>query len=445
MLKYVLYFIAICLPSQLFSVDYAFLISAGQATRDDKGYNSEYWYDLYLAYEELINVEGFTHENVIVFYGNGNDFEATKYARFRREHNNWTNSITDFNNQRETILQVFEDFGDIINENDNVIIRWVVGHGGVNANGYWAATGDGIMTSFDFGRMFRFISRFRFRKIIWMTCNAGAWANSFFDDNTITITSSRDDEESHGLWYGPGNKLPGGEMNYVLTSSLSGVEPFGNPLDVDQNNDNLINIDEVFDEVSTNSILRSTPQINDPCNLRDFTYIRSEILMNDITLSNEHNYLVNDFETNGSVVLSSGSQTAVYANDQIVLNPGFIANIGSNFLATSDNDICFRGSGKGNITIPEVMDVCFATSLQISPNPFSGETNISISLKEENKISLVIYDLLGNKTAVLADNVTLSGGTHTFTFSGSAHSSGIYYVVLSTPQERISKPIVLAE
>ena len=51
---------------------YAVLISAGDTIADDAMYHSEYWYDLILMYRTLIE-NGFSHNNIFVLYGVGND------------------------------------------------------------------------------------------------------------------------------------------------------------------------------------------------------------------------------------------------------------------------------------------------------------------------------------------------------------------------------------
>ena len=74
-------FIIICslsFSSYVKAIDYAILISAGQASTDNTFSNSEYWYDLFLAYEDLVLREGYNPANVIVFYGNGTSFNSTR-------------------------------------------------------------------------------------------------------------------------------------------------------------------------------------------------------------------------------------------------------------------------------------------------------------------------------------------------------------------------------
>ncbi len=64
------------------------------------------------------------------------------------------------------------------------------------------------------------------------------------------------------------------------------------------------------------------------------------------------------------------------------------------------------------------------------PNPFNGTTNISFTLPREDKISLAVFNLMGQKVCTLADE-KFTAGTHFLTWNGKndlnlAQPSGIY-------------------
>lgn len=66
--------------------------------------------------------------------------------------------------------------------------------------------------------------------------------------------------------------------------------------------------------------------------------------------------------------------------------------------------------------------------LQNFPNPFNPSTSISFSLPRTARVTLKIFDLLGNEITTLVSG-TLSSGSHTYSFSASDFrlSSGAYF------------------
>jgi hypothetical protein len=70
------------------------------------------------------------------------------------------------------------------------------------------------------------------------------------------------------------------------------------------------------------------------------------------------------------------------------------------------------------------------------PNPFNPETDISFSLPERTQVSLVIYNILGEKVKVLA-NGEMDAGSHTMHWdgrdgAGNSVASGVYFYRLKT-------------
>jgi hypothetical protein len=60
------------------------------------------------------------------------------------------------------------------------------------------------------------------------------------------------------------------------------------------------------------------------------------------------------------------------------------------------------------------------------PNPFNPSTNLSFDLATAGHVTLGVYNLLGERVAVMV-NGTLSPGRHTFAFDGSRLPSGLYF------------------
>ncbi|MFA7418596.1 MAG: S8 family serine peptidase [Melioribacteraceae bacterium] len=78
------------------------------------------------------------------------------------------------------------------------------------------------------------------------------------------------------------------------------------------------------------------------------------------------------------------------------------------------------------------------------PNPFNPSTQISFTLKENGKVSLKVYDVLGKEVANLAEGF-YEAGKHATTFNGSNLASGIYFYRLTTPAATITKKMMLVK
>jgi hypothetical protein len=59
------------------------------------------------------------------------------------------------------------------------------------------------------------------------------------------------------------------------------------------------------------------------------------------------------------------------------------------------------------------------------PNPFNPQTTISFALKESGKVTLKIYNIMGEEIATLVDGF-MEAGVHEMLFKANNLSSGIY-------------------
>ncbi len=69
------------------------------------------------------------------------------------------------------------------------------------------------------------------------------------------------------------------------------------------------------------------------------------------------------------------------------------------------------------------LDLCY-------PNPFNPTLNVGVSLPETSDLKVMIYNVMGQNVATLADR-SYSVGTHNFVFNANevtSHSSGVYFV-----------------
>lgn len=76
------------------------------------------------------------------------------------------------------------------------------------------------------------------------------------------------------------------------------------------------------------------------------------------------------------------------------------------------------------------------------PNPFNSSTSIRFNVKHYDYYKLEIFNYLGQSVTVLF-NQNFNPGTFQITFESFNLSSGLYYYVLSSPNERLVKSLVL--
>lgn len=81
--------------------------------------------------------------------------------------------------------------------------------------------------------------------------------------------------------------------------------------------------------------------------------------------------------------------------------------------------------------------------LQNYPNPFNPRTTISYRLAKTGWVELVVYDLLGERVAVLENNMR-TAGDYEITFDASILSPGNYFYTLRVGDYTVTKAMVLA-
>jgi hypothetical protein len=86
---------------------------------------------------------------------------------------------------------------------------------------------------------------------------------------------------------------------------------------------------------------------------------------------------------------------------------------------------------------------------QNHPNPFNPATDISFSLPSAARVTLEIYNILGERVATLVDS-ELGAGSHTVTWnstdiSGNTVASGVYFYRLQAGETVMTKKMVLLQ
>jgi hypothetical protein len=80
---------------------------------------------------------------------------------------------------------------------------------------------------------------------------------------------------------------------------------------------------------------------------------------------------------------------------------------------------------------PDAIPVSFKLE-QNYPNPFNPTTTIKFELAKASRVSLKIYNLLGELVATLIDNELKAPGAHITTFEARSLTSGVYFYKLET-------------
>lgn len=92
-----------------------------------------YWHDLFLMYEYLIDSAGYNHNNIITFFGRGEDWQTSNTLwRYNidsvnpewKNQSSWQGKIVDFDCSESTIKVKIDSLNNILTSNDNLLIIW---------------------------------------------------------------------------------------------------------------------------------------------------------------------------------------------------------------------------------------------------------------------------------------------------------------------------------
>ncbi|MEP2510150.1 MAG: T9SS type A sorting domain-containing protein, partial [Reichenbachiella sp.] len=76
------------------------------------------------------------------------------------------------------------------------------------------------------------------------------------------------------------------------------------------------------------------------------------------------------------------------------------------------------------------------------PNPFNNEVSLTFTLREEQKVSLSVYNQMGAKVVDLVQDNSLSLGSHKITWNSEQMPSGLYLFRLGIGNEATTYRIV---
>lgn len=254
-----------------------------------------------MVYEYLIEKAGYTHDDVYVFFGDGNDWEVTSINNYRYRlsvtHDDWPDDIVDYPNENYTdfkdSIQYFAN--NVITQVDNLIIWHARGHGSGSPTNEYADNGntfiyvsDPLIGSWNFSEntnnptnIYNTLifedengnKKYKRKIILWPTCRSGhviAGNKTFInggdtlnddDEKTIVLTSCE--------WSGTSNQYrivgPYNDseyhsgFTYAIYVTLMGVDPYGRDIDCDPdpdiepdvNNDGVISMLELWNTIKS--------------------------------------------------------------------------------------------------------------------------------------------------------------------------------------------------
>ena len=93
----------------------------------------------------------------------------------------------------------------------------------------------------------------------------------------------------------------------------------------------------------------------------------------------------------------------------------------------------------GDQVLPNKFDMA-----QNYPNPFNPTTMIEFALPTADHVKLEVFNVLGQKSAVLVDQ-RMTAGVHQIEFDASSSPSGIYFYRLATKDKSLTKKMILVK
>lgn len=97
-----------------------------------------------------------------------------------------------------------------------------------------------------------------------------------------------------------------------------------------------------------------------------------------------------------------------------------------------------------NVREPRLADISDYKVLKNYPNPFNPTTEIMFNLKSNSKVTLKIFNSIGQEVAELI-NGDLAEGFHSINFDGSKLSSGVYFSTLQTESNVMVNKMMLVK
>ncbi|NOY76236.1 MAG: DUF4876 domain-containing protein, partial [Calditrichaeota bacterium] len=96
------------------------------------------------------------------------------------------------------------------------------------------------------------------------------------------------------------------------------------------------------------------------------------------------------------------------------------------------------------LTVNAVIPLRYALE-QNYPNPFNPRTSIAFQLKKTGKVTLEIYNTVGQRVATLVDGKKMKAGSHRVSWNAASYPSGLYFYKLSVNHFQSVKKMLLVK
>ena len=145
----------------------------------------------------------------------------------------------------------------------------------------------------------------------------------------------------------------------------------------------------------------------------------------------------------------------VFAYDQTGKNPlgkieldfqgGSIRSVQDVIVSSSNGyeivtDMKRYGPGVSEISLPDR-----PTIQELYPNPFNPSLTISFSVPTEAEVSVIVYNMLGERVATLLNNSYTRPGFHHLKWNAAGYPSGMYFIKVQTPSYIDTKKALLVK
>ncbi len=407
---------------------YAVIISGGY----NKSVNHErYWNDCEAIYSTLRYVYGFEQHQIFVLMSDGLNEADDRHLinggyddSPRDLDGNGTTDVTG-KATKDKIKSLFDMLGELLLPNDYLYI-FTTDHGDLESgsNVEMCLWDEEEIRDDEFAKELNKVNAGKI-SIVMEQCYSGGFIDDLSGNGRVIATACKASQPSYAT-----TDLLYNEFVYHWTAAALGEYPDGTSVNADNNNDGFVTMLEAFEYAYDNDTQPETPQYNSqPQSLgRELTNFGFEVnsALQNITINSgeeqkhyAYNITVSGDGTNYKV--KNGGKSSLKAGNRIVLEPGFSAELGSDFHAfiqpftipvlKAMNSIKSTEIDNSTLQINQVEEtenLELSENISIYPNPSTGlfyfinnnETDVQITVYNTNS-SIIIHDeILTNKCLI---------------------------------------------